>query len=47
MHHANYSLHALLDPTHEEPEVEAHVNPTKDANPEPEQCKPWCITSNP
>jgi hypothetical protein len=45
MHHANYSLLASLDPVHEEPEVEAQVDPTEEANPEPEpeQGKPRCI----
>jgi hypothetical protein len=46
MHHANYSLLAFLDPMHKEPEVEAQVDPTKEANPEPEQDKPRCITPN-
>jgi hypothetical protein len=36
MHHANYSILASLDPAHEEPEVEAQVNPIEEANPEPE-----------
>jgi hypothetical protein len=44
MHHANYSLLASLDPTHEELEVEAQVNQTNETNPEPEQGKPRCIT---
>jgi hypothetical protein len=44
MHHANYSLLASLDPAHEEPEVEAQVDPTEETNPEPEQGKPRCIT---
>jgi hypothetical protein len=45
MHHANYSLLASLDPTHEEPEVETQVNPTKEINPKPKpkQGKHWCI----
>jgi hypothetical protein len=45
MHHANYSLLASLDPAHEEPEVEAQVDPTEETNPEPEpeQDKPRCI----
>jgi hypothetical protein len=49
VHQANYSLFASLDPTHEEPEVEAHVDPTTETNrePEPEQGKPRCITPNP
>jgi hypothetical protein len=47
MHHANYSLFASLDPTHEEPEVEAQVDPIEEANPELEQDKPRCITPNP
>jgi hypothetical protein len=37
-----------LDPTHEEPELEAQVEQAKEANPEPEpepeQGKPQCIT---
>jgi hypothetical protein len=36
MHHANYSILASLDPAHEEPEVEAQVNPIEEANPKPE-----------
>jgi hypothetical protein len=47
MHHTNYSLHASLEPTHEEPEVEAPADPTEEANLEPEQGKPRCITPNP
>jgi hypothetical protein len=49
MHHTNYSLHASLDPAHEEPEVEAPANQTEEANPElePEQGKPRCIPPNP
>jgi hypothetical protein len=49
MHHANYSLLAMLDHAHEEPEVEAQVDPTEEANPElePKQGKPQCITPNP
>jgi hypothetical protein len=40
------SLFASLDPTHEEPELEAQVEQAKEANPEPEpeQSKPRCIT---
>jgi hypothetical protein len=34
----------LLDPTHEEPELEAQVDQAEEANPEPEQGKPRCIT---
>jgi hypothetical protein len=44
MHHANYSLLASLEPAHEELEVEAQVNPTEEANPEPEQGKLRCTT---
>jgi hypothetical protein len=47
MHHTKYSLCASLDPTHEEPEVKAQVDPTEEANPEPEQGKPRCIPHNP
>jgi hypothetical protein len=47
MHHVNYSLLALLDPAHEDPEVEAQVEQAEEANPEPEQGKPPCITPNP
>jgi hypothetical protein len=49
MYHANYSLFASLDPTHEEPEGGAQVNLTEETNaePEPEQGKPRCITPNP
>jgi hypothetical protein len=45
MHYTNYSLHASLDPAHEEPEVDAPADPTKEANPEPDpnQSKPRCI----
>jgi hypothetical protein len=46
MHYSNYSLIASLDPAHEEPKVEAQVNPTEEANLEPEQGKPLCITPN-
>jgi hypothetical protein len=31
----------------EEPELEAQVDPTEEANPEAEQGKPGCITPNP
>jgi hypothetical protein len=38
-----------LDPTHEEPELEVQTEKSqaKEANPEPEQVKPLCITPNP
>jgi hypothetical protein len=39
MHHANYSLFTSLDPVHEEPEVEAQVDPTEETNPEPSPSK--------
>jgi hypothetical protein len=44
MHHTNYSLCTSLDPTDEVLEVEAPADPTEEANPEPEQGKPLCIT---
>jgi hypothetical protein len=46
VHHTNYRRHALLEPAHKEPEVEAPADPTEEANPEPkpEQGKPRCIT---
>jgi hypothetical protein len=39
---------ASLDPAQEEPELEAQVDPTEEANPElePEQGKSRCITPN-
>jgi hypothetical protein len=47
MHHANYSPLVSLDRAHREPEVEAQVDPTEEANlepePEPEQGSPRCI----
>jgi hypothetical protein len=49
LRHANYSLLLyLLDPVHEELELEAQVDQTEEANPEPEpeQGKPRCITSS-
>jgi hypothetical protein len=36
---------APLDPTHEEPELEAQVEQVEEANPEPNPGKPECITS--
>jgi hypothetical protein len=49
MHHDIYSLLTSLDPTYEEPKVEAQVDPTEETNPEsePKQDKPRCITANP
>jgi hypothetical protein len=47
MHHANYSPLVSLDRAHREPEVEAQVDPTEEANlepePEPKQGRPRCI----
>jgi hypothetical protein len=40
-------LHHTVDPTPEEPELEAQVDLTEEANPKPEQGKPWCIKPNP
>jgi hypothetical protein len=47
MHHTNYSVRVSLDPAHEEPKVEAPADPTKEANPKPEQGHPQCITPYP
>jgi hypothetical protein len=47
MHYANISLllHSL-DPVNEEPELQVQTEQVqaKETNPEPEQCKPRCIT---
>jgi hypothetical protein len=49
MHHANYSLPASLDPTHEKPELEVQAEQVQveETNPEPEQGKLLCIPPNP
>jgi hypothetical protein len=49
MYHANYShLTSLTGPRARGAGVDAQVDPVKEANPEPEpeQGKPRCITSN-